>query len=531
MAEENTFSGYLGPEFQLKLMWQILTEIEFGEKIVPQLNVVYFDDPNLKRMFIVVAEYFNEYGKIPNLQNQSIYTAIKKFRIEGDKTDEIILGGVIEKIKNWNERVINKDLNFDGDIVQKEAFMFIKQQEYRKLADYIHTKIKTGDIKSKVTVDSIEEKIKVINDIGDDEDYGIEVFDNIERALRKEFREPIPTGIKAIDDLMGGGLGNGEIGIVLAASGVGKSTILTKFANQGLEHNKNVLQIIFEDTEDQIRRKHFTIWSKVELNEIDKNADFVYQRVVEHHKSLSGKLVIKRFSQENTTMLDIRRWIERYQKKFGIRFHLIILDYLDCIEPHKKSVDMNHAELNVVKAFEAMAADYNIPCWTALQTNRSGYDAEFVYAQQMGGSIKRAQKTHFLMSVAKTPDQKEANTANISILKARFAQDGQQFKDCIFNNGTMEIRVTDSVFVKKTELERYGETVADADNINKKLHAFENKKSSIDAPKDDTVWDNLKPDDIRNNLSKMGSNEKSDKDDLQKYLDKQAETQKVISET
>jgi len=521
--DNNTFSGYLGPEFQLKLVWQLLTELEFGEKIVPQLNVVYFDDPNLKRMFIVIREYFDEYGKVPNLQNQSIFTAIKKFKIDGDSTDEIVLNGVVEKIKNWNERVLNKDLNYDGDVIQKEAFLFIKQQEYRKLADYIHTKIKTGDIKSKVTVHNIEDKIKEINDIGDEEDYGIEVFDNIERALRKEFREPIPTGISVIDELMGGGLGKGEMGVVLAPSGFGKSTILTKFANEALEHEKNVLQIIFEDTEDQIRRKHFTIWSGVELNKIDDNTDFVYQRVVEHHTKLKGKLIIKKFSQENTTMPDIRNWIDRYQKKFGIHFHIIVLDYLDCIEPHKKSVDQTHAELNIVKAFEAMAADYNIPCWTALQTNRSGYDSEFVHAQQMGGSIKRAQKTHFLMSVAKTQEQKEANLANISILKARFAQDGQQFKDCIFNNGTMEIRVTDSV--NKIELEKYGEKPVDPEELNKKVKKIE--QNSIDEPKDDTVWDNLNVEEIQKEIGTFEEIEENKENDFKNYLNQQAETQKV----
>ena len=165
---------------------------------------------------------------------------------------------------------------------------------------------------------------------------------------------------------MGGGLGGGEIGIILAGTGIGKSTILTKIANEALEHDKNVLQIIFEDNEDDIRRKHFTIWSKVPLMEIDDNRDFVFERVVEHHKTLKGKLVVKKFSQENTTIPDIRQWIDRYYKKFGVRFDIVIIDYLDCIEPHKKSVDITHGEINIVKAFEGMAADYNIPCWTAI---------------------------------------------------------------------------------------------------------------------------------------------------------------------
>ncbi len=525
MTEEYTFSGYLGPDFQTKLVWQVVTESEFGEKIIPSLQVSYFDDPNLKRMFIVIAEFFNEFGKVPNLQNQSIYAAIKKYKVEGDATDELILESVIEKIKNWNDRVLNKNLDYDGDVIQKEAFLFIKQQEYRKLSDYIHTKIKTGDIKSKVTVQNIEQKIKDINDIGDDEDYGIEIFDDIERALRKEHRNAIPTGIKGIDEVIGGGLGGGEIGIVLAGTGVGKSTILSRFANEALEHDKNVLQIIFEDNEDDIRRKHFTIWSKVPLQDIDDNRDFVFGRVVEHHKTLEGKLIIKKFSQENTTIPDIRSWMERYEKKFGIKFDMVIIDYLDCIEPHKKSVDLTHGEINIVKAFEGMASDYNIPCWTAIQTNRQGLDAEFVYTSQMGGSIKRAQKSHFLMSVAKSQDQKQAGTANISILKARFAQDGQMFKDCIFNNNTMEIRTTDGG-VRKNNMDQYGIKEIDADTLNAKIHRIDDEVKTKDVPKDEDVFDMNSKEALKDLLDK-GDGEEKKYDDHKDFLDEKSKTQIV----
>ncbi len=80
-----------------------------------------------------------------------------------------------------------------------------------------------------------------------------------------------------------------------------------------------------------------------------------------------------------------------------------------------------------------------------IYTHNSGFGAELVDTGQMGGNIKRAQKTHFLMSVAKTQEQKNIGQANIAILKARFAQDGHVFKDCIFDNNTMEIALTDPV--------------------------------------------------------------------------------------
>lgn len=444
MGEDYTIDGYLGSGYQLKVLWQILTEPEFGNKIFPYLKTEYFDDPNHRRFFTVVREYHNDNGKIPNLQNGSIYNAIARFKQPTNPVDEEILNGIAEKIRNWNDRVINKNLDYDGDAVQKAIYNFIKQGELCDMAEFIMSNVKSGfDDQINYQIDL---RIKKISEIGSEEDDGIDVFDNIEKALEKSFREPIPTGIKVVDEVMGGGLGRGEIGVILAGTGVGKSTALTKISNEGYSVGKNVLHITFEDTVDQIRRKHFAVWSDIALSEMDDNKNIVRERVIaKQNDPLGGKLVIKKFDQEGVTIPKIRQYVDRYRKKWGIKFDLIVLDYIDCVDPHVRGIDQLKAEEAIIKAFEAMASDYNIPCWTAIQANRSGLEgSEFIGTSQMGGSIKRAQKTHFLMSVAKTPEQKEGGLANIAILKSRFAADGQKYEDAIFDNDKVKIIVRDS---------------------------------------------------------------------------------------
>lgn len=447
---DNTLSAYKGPEFQQRLMWQLLVEPEFAEKIIPVLAIEYFDDPYLKRLFIIILEYVKRYGKVPNLQNQSIHHAVNEFKTPNNSMEEESLFAVIKRIELWNERIINKQMHYDGDVVQKSTNEFVKQQEYRKLAESILDSVKKGNIRSKYEIAAIEEKFQKISHIGDDEDDCEEVIDGIDMALRKEFRQTIPTGIEVIDSLTGGGLGKGEIGVILTPSGVGKTTALTIIADTAYQDEKNVAQIIFEDTKDQIKRKHYTIWADSALSRLNEDGENerVCKIVHEKAKQLEGKgrLVIKKFSQENTTMMDVKNWMIGYQKKFGFKFDILVLDYLDCLESHKKSADRNEAELAIIKAFEALASDFDIPAWTAIQSNRSGFGAEFIDAQQSGGSIKRIQKAHFFMSVAKTQEQKEAQLANISILKARFAQDGQKFEDCVFNNDTMKIIINDPRF-------------------------------------------------------------------------------------
>lgn len=472
---ENTISAYLGPQFQQRLMWQLLVEPEFAEKIIPDLAIEYFDDPNLKRLFIIMLEYYKEFDKVPNLQNQSIHQAISKYKTPNNLIEEESLFAVIKRIELWNERIINKQMLYDGDVVQKSSNMFIKQQEYRKLAEMTLDKVKSGEIKNKFVVNAIEDRFQKISHIGETDDDSESLIEGVSKALRKEFRETIPTGIGVIDSLTGGGLGKGEIGVILTPSGVGKTTALTIIANTAYEQEKNVAQIIFEDTKDQIKRKHYTIWASSALSKLNEDEENERVTKVVNEKVLQlegkGRLIIKRFSQEDTTMKDVRNWMLSYEKKWGFKFDMLVLDYLDCLESHKKSQDRNESELTIIKGFEALSADFDIPAWTAIQSNRSGFGSEFVEAHQSGGSIKRIQKAHFFMSVAKTPAQQEANFANIRIIKARFAKDGQTFEDCVFNNDTMQIIIDDPRYVyTKTykNLKHYDD--ADVDKLEDKAN-------------------------------------------------------------
>jgi len=477
---ENTLTAYLGSEFQQRLIWQLLVEPEFAEKILPDLAIEYFDDPNIRRLFIIMLEYFKEFEKVPNLQNQSILQAIHKYKTPNNVIEEESLFAVIKRIELWNQMIINKQMLYDGDVVQVSTNNFIKQQEYRKLAEHIIDKVKKGEIKNKYIISGIEDKFQKISHIGEVDDDSESLIEGVAKALRKEFRKTIPTGIKTIDVLTGGGLGSGEIGVILTPSGVGKTTALTVIANTAYGLEKNVAQVIFEDTKDQIKRKHYTIWSSSSLsrlNEDDEN-ERVTEVVNKKIKELDGKgrLIIKRFSQEDTTMKDVRNWMIGYEKQWGFKFDLLVLDYLDCLESHKKADDRHESELTIIKGFEALASDFDIPAWTAIQSNRSGFGSEFVEAHQSGGNIKRIQKAHFFMSVAKTPAQQEANFANIRIIKARFAKDGQTFEDCVFNNDTMEIRIDDPRFVFSANYK--GLKHYDEDDINR-LETKANKIHSV----------------------------------------------------
>jgi len=76
-----------------------------------------------------------------------------------------------------------------------------------------------------------------------------------------------------------------------------------------------------------------------------------------------------------------------------------------------------------------------------IYTHNSAINSTVVESDQMGGSIKKGQIAHFILSIAKGLEQKEAGTANIAILKSRFGKDGMVFEDVVFDNGTIQIEM------------------------------------------------------------------------------------------
>jgi hypothetical protein len=216
------------------------------------------------------------------------------------------------------------------------------------------------------------------------------------------------------------------------------TTILTKIANSAYNEGYNVLQIVFEDMPDVIKRKHLACWSGINLNELADRKEEVLSKHKEVTSNRTNDLRIRKFSSEGVTMQTIKSFV-RHEISTGFKPDMIVLDYIDCVESTKHYSDEWSGEGNVMRGFESMLNEFSLVGWTAVQGNRSSISSDVVTGDQMGGSIKKAQIGHFIMSIARTLPQKEAGRATIAVLKSRFGRDGVVFEDCTFDNGRVYI--------------------------------------------------------------------------------------------
>lgn len=218
------------------------------------------------------------------------------------------------------------------------------------------------------------------------------------------------------------------------------TTLLTKIANTAKKNGNNVLQLFFEDTLKVIRRKHLACSSGIEINEMHNHKDFI-KTVNEEMMNSGGILKLHKF-KGNTTINTIRNYIKRLRSK-GFKPDVIILDYLDCVQPSIRSNDSNNDEGIIAREFENLLEEFDCAGWAATQSNRSGVSSDIVTADKVGGSFKKIQIGHFVMSIAKTLEQREQDKANMAILKSRIGQDGIVMNDVIFNNKKIEIIINE----------------------------------------------------------------------------------------
>jgi replicative DNA helicase len=153
---------------------------------------------------------------------------------------------------------------------------------------------------------------------------------------------------------------------------------------------------------------------------------------------MPNQLILKKIPSDTVTMNQIKNEVRKLIAD-GTKIDMIVLDYIDCVLPNKDLGNEWKSEGSVMRAYEAMCHELNVVGWTATQGSRASISSEVVTTDQMGGSIKKAQVGHVIITVAKTLQQKEMKLATIAITKSRIGDDGVVFENCKFDNGMIEI--------------------------------------------------------------------------------------------
>ena len=257
---------------------------------------------------------------------------------------------------------------------------------------------------------------------GQDKNIGHEYIKDIETRYRENNRSPIPTPWDDFNNLLQGGLGGGDFGLVFGNPGGGKSWCLVALGGYAVRMGYNVLHYTLELGEDYIGRRYDSYFTKLPVNQITKHKE----RVEEIIPQLPGKLIIKEFSTGRATVNTIESHIRKCMDQ-EVKPDLILIDYVDLLSSKRKSVDRKFEIDDIYTSTKGLAKELNLPIWSVSQVNRAGAKDEIIEGDKAAGSYDKIMITDFCLSLSRKAKDKINGTGRFHVMKNRYGMDGLTF--------------------------------------------------------------------------------------------------------
>jgi replicative DNA helicase len=287
---------------------------------------------------------------------------------------------------------------------------------------------------------SFDEISKVIEDamkLGTDNNFGHDYHVDALKRFQRIHRSPITTGWERIDDIVKGGLGKNELGVVIAPTGAGKSMVLVHLAAEALKKGKTVVYYTLELKDTVVGGRFDSALTKVPLNELLDQQEMIMDMI----KDVEGTLIIKEYPTKSASVQTIRGHVDRLIKK-GMKPDMILVDYADLLRPTRSTGEKRHELEETYESLRALAQIYEMPVWTASQTNRGGLNAEVITMEAISEAFNKCFVADFIFSLSRTVTDKQANKGRIFIAKNRNGPDGLVFP-CFVDWSDVTIKVLD----------------------------------------------------------------------------------------
>jgi len=404
MNNEKVDFSRFGKSFQEKLAHLILQERVFCDQMQEVLSISFFELKYLQAFVRRIFEYRDKYETHPTYE---IMATILRAQMEDENA------AVCKQTRDFLARSISSKEIKEAEYIKDVSLDFCKKQKLKEAM------IKSVDLLQHSSFDEISTIINNAIKLGSDNDFGYEYVADFEERYIPKMRHPVTTGWKLIDDITNGGLGNSELGVVIAPTGAGKSMVLVHLGAQAVREGKTVVHYTLELQDMSIGLRYDSCLTGVAINDLPIFKEEVYEKV----SNFDGRLIIKEYPAKTASTNTIKTHLEKLKTR-GIDVDMVIVDYADLLRPKRVEREKRHELETMYEELRGLAQEFKCVFWTASQTNRSGLNAEVITMEAISEAFNKCFVADFICTVSRTIEDKTANTGRMFIAKNRQGYDG-----------------------------------------------------------------------------------------------------------
>ena len=408
-----------GAEFQIKCISGILSDKTFLERLSDIIDPTSFESDAHQWIVKQTVAYFMQYKDLPTLN---------VFKIKVDSIENGVLKeAVVSQLRNVYQKITDSDLKF----VKEQYLEFCKSQKLKSAIIDSVEHLKTGNYEQvKALVDSAMKA-------GMERNIGHDYMTEVDKRMSVMARNTVKTNWTEVDTIMDGGLAAGELCIITACAGSGKSWVLAKLGAEAMKQGKNVVHFTLELNENYVGLRYDSCFTGIDFQNIRNNVDIVRKKI----EQVPGKLFIKYFPIKTVSAHHLKMHVERIAM-LGSKIDMIVVDYADILRPYQSERNSNsYSEAGgIYEELRSIAGELQVPIWSASQSNRAAMDEDIIQANNISDSYRKIMTADFVMSLSRKVTDKVANTARFHIIKNRFGPDGLTFPSRM-NAGCGDIQI------------------------------------------------------------------------------------------
>ena len=432
-----------GKNFQENLVQIMFEDRVFCDQLGEVFKVEFLEQKYLQAFVEKLFEYKNKFETHPSAKT---FAAV--LRTELDEGNEVLT----KQIRVYFAKIYANPAVEDEDYVKHTALDFCRKQKLKEAL------MKSANLLQKASFDEISLLINDALKLGSDNSYGYDYKLDFEKRFVVKLRSPVSTGWSLVDKLCKGGLGSGELGVVIAPTGAGKSMALVHLGTQALIDGKTVVHFTLELGDTVVASRYDSCLTGIHLKDLYQRKDEIYEKV----KDLKGNIIVKEYPTKSASVVTLKNHLHKLKTR-GVEVGMIIVDYGDLLkctgQYREKRIELE----SIYEDLRGMAQEYRCPIWTASQTNRSGLNAEVITMESISEAFNKCFVADFIFTLSRTIEDKNTNSARMFVAKNRNGPDGLVYP--------MEM---DTANVKMKVLDPDGNSIAD---INKE--AAKNQKQRL----------------------------------------------------